>query len=306
MQNIFNRLLAQKPYLISDGALATNLFAMGLSTERAPELWNSEHPEKIAKLARRFIEAGSDIVLTNSFGANAYRLKHCQAETRVAELNIAAATILKQVVIEYPHDIVIAGSIGPSGEIMSPVGNLSYNDAYAAFKQQAQALQQGGVDILWIETMSDTQELKAAYEAAICTGLPVVYTMSMDTNGHSRTGTSPSELINLNQQLSTPSDACGINCGHSPSATVTSVINLKKNISINNNPALIAKTNCGIPKYCNNKLVYDESAQSMASYAISAFDAGATIIGGCCGTTPEHIAAIKTALSTHVKQAFTD
>jgi len=280
MQNIFIRLLAQRPYLITDGALATNLFAMGLSIERAPELWNSEHPEKIANLARRFIEAGSDIVLTNSFGANAYRLKHCRAATRVTELNIAAARILKQVVIEYPHDIVIAGSIGPTGEFMSPTGDLSYSDAYHAFKQQAQALQQGGVDMLWIETMSDTQEVKAAYEAAICTGLPVIYTMSMDTGGHSRTGVSPSQLVNLNQQLSTASIAFGINCGHSPSATVASVRGIKKRIGANNNQALIAKTNCGVPKYCNNKLVYDQSAQSMANYATSAFDAGATIIGG--------------------------
>jgi 5-methyltetrahydrofolate--homocysteine methyltransferase len=306
MPNLFARLLSQRPYLIADGAMATNLFAMGLPLDCVPELWNSEHPEKIANLAHRFINAGSDIVLTNSFGANIYRLEHCQAQSRAAELNIRAATILKQVVNQYQHDIVIAGSIGPTGETIFPAGNLSYNDAYNAFKQQAESLQQGGVDIFWIETMADIQETQAAYEAAISTGLPVIYTMSIDTDGCSRTGASPNELVKLNEQLSAASFACGVNCGHSPSATIASLISMKKALSVNNNPALIAKTNAGIPRSINNQLVYDVTVQSMANYAILALDAGAKIIGGCCGTTPEHIAAMKAALSTHVKKEDPD
>lgn len=302
MPNLFARLLSQRPYLIADGAMATNLFAMGLPINYAPELWNTEHPDKIANLAQRFIDAGSDIILTNSFGANIYRLQHCQAQTRVAELNIGAASILKKVVNQYHHDIIIAGSIGPTGETMLPAGKLSYDDAYNAFKQQAQALQLGGVDIFWIETMSDIQETRAAYEAAISTGLPAVYTISFDTDGLSRTGTSANELVELNEQLSEASFACGVNCGHSPSATITSLLSIKKALNVSNNPALIAKTNAGIAHTINNELVYDVSTQSMANYATLALDAGATIIGGCCGTTPEHIAAMKAALSTHVKK----
>ncbi|MEM5529196.1 betaine--homocysteine S-methyltransferase [Gammaproteobacteria bacterium AS21] len=302
MPNLFTRLLSQRPYLIADGAMATNLFAMGLAINHAPELWNTEHPGKVANLARRFIDAGSDIVLTNSFGANIYRLQHCQAQTRVAELNMSAASILKKVVSEYQHDIIIAGSIGPTGETMLPAGKLSYDDAYNAFKQQAQALQLGGVDVFWIETMADINETHAAYEAAISTGLPAIYTMSFDTDGLSRTGTSANALVKLNEQLSIASDACGINCGHSPSATITSLTSIKKALSVSNNPALIAKTNAGIPRSINSELVYDMSAHTMANYATLALDAGAKIIGGCCGTTPEHIAAMKAALSAHVKK----
>jgi 5-methyltetrahydrofolate--homocysteine methyltransferase len=300
MPNLFTQLLQQRPYLLTDGALGTNLFLMGLQTGDAPELWNLQHPERIADLAQRFIDAGSDILLTNSFGGTRYRLKLHNAQDQVQELNIAAVQILRKLVNATQRDVVIAGSIGPTGEILQPAGTLSYDDAYQAFKEQADALKTGGADVLWIETISDANEAKAACEASLTTGLPVVYTMSIDTNGRTMMGVTPAELINLNSQLSQSVHACGTNCGIGASEVVAAIMNMQRAAKANDtNPVLVAKANCGIPEYLEGKIVYSGTPELMAEYARFVLDAGATIIGGCCGTTPEHIAAMKHALETH-------
>jgi len=295
--NLFTKLLSERSYLLTDGALGTNLFMMGLQTGDSPELWNIDHPERIADLAQRFIEAGSDILLTNSFGGTRYRLKLHQAQERVQELNVAAAQILKQLADNSQRDVVVAGSMGPTGEIMQPAGSLSYQSAYDAFFEQAQALQQGGVDVLWIETMSDLNEAKAAYEAAAATGLPVVYTMSIDTNGRTMMGVTPAQLIELNQQLSSPASACGTNCGVGAAEVVAAIMNMKMAADLQRTePVLVAKANCGLPEYQEGKIVYSGTPELMAEYARMVYGAGARIIGGCCGTTPEHIACMRDAL----------
>jgi 5-methyltetrahydrofolate--homocysteine methyltransferase len=198
------------------------------------------------------------------------------------------------------RDVGIEGSIGPKGEILQPAGTLSYDDAYQAFKEQADALKTGGADVLWIETISDANEAKAACEASLTTGLPVVYTMSIDTNGRTMMGVTPAELINLNSQLSQSVHACGTNCGIGASEVVAAIMNMQRAAKANDtNPVLVAKANCGIPEYLEGKIVYSGTPELMAEYARFVLDAGATIIGGCCGTTPEHIAAMKHALETH-------
>jgi len=298
MDNLFSRLLKERTFLLADGAMGTNLFSMGLKTGDAPELWNIDYPERIATLCQQFIDAGSDILLTNSFGGTRYRLKLHNAETRVHELNHAAAQIVRQLADASERDIVVAGSIGPTGEILEPVGTLTYDDAFAAFKEQAEALQAGGVDVLWIETLSDNKEAKVAYQAAATTGLPVVYTMSIDTNGRTMMGVTPAELVQLGTELQTVPDACGTNCGVGASEVVAAIINMKTAAKQQKlEPVLVAKANCGIPEYVDGKIVYSGTPELMAQYARMAADAGARIIGGCCGTTPAHIAAMANALN---------
>jgi 5-methyltetrahydrofolate--homocysteine methyltransferase len=307
MSNLFTQLLNERPFLITDGALGTNLFLMGLQTGDAPELWNIDHPDRIADLAQRFIDAGSDILLTNSFGGTRYRLKLHNAHDRVDELNIASAKILKALANAAERDVIVAGCMGPTGEILEPAGTLTYDEAFDAFKEQADALKIGGVDVLWIETISDASEAKAACEAAATTGLPVVYTMSIDTNGRTMMGVTPSELVALNAELTHSSSACGTNCGIGASEVVAAIMNMKIAAQQQQvEPVLVAKANCGIPEYVDGKIVYSGTPELMADYARLVYDAGANIIGGCCGTTPEHIAVMRDALDNHQRAAPAD
>ena len=199
--NVFNRLLASRAWLLADGATGSNLFDMGLMSGDAPELWNIAHPQRVARLHRGFADAGADIMLTNSFGATRYRLKLHQAQDRVQELNLAAARIARQVADASGRVIAVAGSMGPTGEIMEPIGSLGFVQARDAFAEQAQALAQGGVDVLWIETMSSVEEVRAAVAGAATTGLPIVCTLSFDTNGRTMMGVSPSDFAALEKTL---------------------------------------------------------------------------------------------------------
>ncbi|MCH7882317.1 MAG: homocysteine S-methyltransferase family protein [Proteobacteria bacterium] len=173
MINLFEKLLDQKHTLLADGATGTNLFAMGLQSGDAPELWNLEQPHRVAALYRSFIDAGSDIVLTNTFGGTRYRLKLHKAQHRVAELNTAAVEILKKEIEASGREVVVAGSIGPSGEILAPLGDMQPDEAVEAFAEQALALHRGGADVLWIETMSSLEEVELAVKGAGEAGLPM-------------------------------------------------------------------------------------------------------------------------------------
>src|SRR4051794_17359135 len=187
----FTEALASRPWLLADGATGTNYFQMGLVSGDAPELWNEEHPDRVRSLHRRFIEAGADIVLTNSFGGNRHRLKLHNAQDRVREINMAAAKNARAEADRADRPVYVAGSIGPTGEIFQPVGTLSHEEGVAAFAEQAMALKEGGVDVLWIETMSSEEELRAAVEGAAKAELPIVTTMSFDTNGRTMMGITP-------------------------------------------------------------------------------------------------------------------
>ncbi len=293
--NPFEKLLVEKTTLLADGATGTTFFGLGLQSGDAPELWNVDFPERVAKHYQAFIDAGSDLILTNSFGGTRYRLKLHQAESRVAELNIAAATILREVVDNCDREVIVAGSIGPTGEILAPLGDLQGEDAIAAFAEQALALAHGGADVIWIETMSSQEEVEYAVRGAQQTELPIVFTMSFDTNGRTMMGVGAEDMMKLNQRLGV--HACGTNCGIGASEVVAAILNMQASKPTDSgDPILVAKANCGIPEFIGGEIHYNGTPEIMARYATMARDAGARIVGGCCGTTPEHVVAMRYAL----------
>ena len=295
--NRFTQLLATRPWLLADGATGSNLFDMGLMSGDAPELWNTEHPERIAALHQSFVDAGADILLTNSFGGTVYRLKLHNAQSRMAELNTLAAQIARRVADASGRTIAVAGSMGPTGEIMEPIGPLTFDEARAAFAEQALALKAGGADVLWIETMSSREEVEAAVAGAGVAGLPIVCTLSFDTNGRTMMGISPSDFSAIEKTLSPRLAACGTNCGVGASEVVACIHNLAQ--SMGPEVVLVAKGNCGVPQYVDGAICYNGTPEIMAMYARMALDAGARIIGGCCGTSAKHLRAMRDALEQH-------
>ena len=291
--------LESRPWLLADGATGTNLFQMGLVSGDAPELWNFEHPDRIRALHRSFIESGADIILTNSFGGNRYRLKLHSAEGQVREINQAAAANARAEADGATRPVIVAGSMGPTGEIFAPVGTLLHEDGAAAFAEQAQALAEGGVDVLWIETMSSEEELRAAVEGAATAGLPIVTTMSFDTNGRTMMGITPQAFATLTTSLAATPTAIGANCGTGAPELVATVLAIT---ATRPEAVVVAKGNCGIPAYHDGHIHYSGTPALMADYARLARDAGARIIGGCCGTSPEHLAAMRRALDAHVPE----
>ena len=286
-----NQLLESK-FLLTDGATGTNLFSKGLTAGDAPELWNIEHTTKIAELHTDFLEAGSQLILTNSFGGSSCRLSLHNAEKRVTEINFAAAEIAKECADKFRETKIVAGSIGPTGELFEPLGLLTYADAVEIFHEQMNALKDGGVDLIWIETISALDELGAALDAAHRTGLPICCTLSFDTHGSTMMGIDPENFVQFCEKR--PLSSYGANCGVGPSEIVDTVLKIKK-FQTNNTP-IISKGNCGIPRYQEGKIVYSGTPDIMSDYAIMAFKAGAKIIGGCCGTTSLHIRPMREAL----------
>ena len=302
MTNKLFRLLEEKQVLLTDGATGTNLFALGLQSGDSPEFWNVDHPDRVAKHYRSFIDAGSDIILTNTFGGSSYRLKLHDGQDRVHEFNSAAAEILAKEIEDSGRDVVIAGSMGPTGEILEPAGTVSIEDAATAFREQALALKEGGADVLWIETISSIEESQAAVLGASDAGLPIIITLSIDTNGRTMMGITPSDIVNMQKDLAVPLIAFGTNCGLGASEVIAAIVNMQKAASdIDAKPILVAKGNCGIPEWVDGEICYSGTPELMATYAKMVIDAGARIIGGCCGTTPTHIASMRQAIDSHTK-----
>lgn len=297
MSNRFLTLLESRPFLMLDGATGTNLFQMGLMTGDAPELWNFEHPEKIEQLHQSFVDAGSDLFLTNSFGGTRYRLKLHDAQGRVHEINREAARIARRVADKAGRPMVVAGSMGPTGELYEPLGPLTIADGADAFAEQARALADGGVDVLWIETMSSREEVAAAVKGAAVTGLPFVTTCSFDTNGRTMMGLTPAEFARFVHELDPKPVAYGANCGVGAPDLVLTITQLSA--AAQPDDIIIAKGNCGIPYYDEGQIRYNGTPALMADYAGLVRDAGARLVGGCCGTSPEHLAAIRAALDSH-------
>ncbi len=296
MDNPLQSLIARKGVLLADGATGTNLFAMGLESGEAPELWNESQPEKVLALHRGFVEAGADIILTNSFGGTCHRLKLHQAQDRVRELNRIAAELARQVVAEVEREVIVAGSVGPTGELLEPLGALTYGEAVQAFAEQIEGLKEGGADVAWIETMSSAEEIRAAAEAAIAVGLPYVYTGSFDTAGRTMMGLPPRDIHGVADGLAEAPVAVGANCGVGASDILSSLLDMA---DARPGAALVVKGNCGIPEFRGAEIHYSGTPELMADYARLAIDAGATIIGGCCGTSFAHLAAMRAALDTH-------
>ncbi len=297
MSDRLTRLLAERTWLLTDGATGTNYFNMGLETGDPPELWNVEHPERVSDLHNRFIEAGADIILTNSFGGTCYRLKLHKAEDRVAELNRAAARLARAAGDAAGREVVVAASIGPTGELLAPLGALTMEDAVEAFAEQALALAEGGADVMWIETMSSVEELSAAVTGAGRSGLPVAVTLSFDTNGRTMMGVTPAQVAELVHKLEPRPIAYGGNCGTGAAELMAVLIHMRD--AARDGDILIAKSNCGIPEFVVDAIHYTGTPELMADYARMAMDLGVRIIGGCCGTTPMHLKAMHEALVSH-------
>jgi len=293
MADLLSELLESRDWLLADGATGTQLFAMGLQAGDAPELWNADAPENIKRLYSGPVDAGSDIFLTNSFGGTAARLKLHSAQNRVRELNRLAAEIGREVVDASGRKIVVAGSVGPTGEIFAPMGELTHEVAVEMFHEQAEGLKEGGADVLWLETISAPEEYRAAAEAFALADMPWCGTMSFDTAGRTMMGVTSSAMVELVESLPNPPLAFGANCGTGSSDLLRTVLGFAAQ---GTSRPIIAKGNAGIPKYVDGHICYDGTPDLMAKYAVMARNSGAKIIGGCCGTQPEHLVNMRAAL----------
>ncbi len=286
--------LAQDDILISDGALGTMLQQRGLEPGECPESWCISHPEIVEQIAAAYADAGANIVSTNTFGANAMKLQLYGLGGKVEEFNRAAAGLVKSAVGTRAY---VAGSIGPTGHILQEEGGaITESDAYDAFRQQVLALAEGGVDALWLETMSSVAEASQAIRAAKeNTDLPVACTFTFQSGPkgyRTMMGVSPERAVQ--ESLAAGADIIGANC----SSGIRDMIEVAKQMrAVCTNVPLLIQPNAGLPVVEDGRTLFKETPESMASGVPELVEAGANIIGGCCGTTPQHIAAIAKALA---------
>lgn len=295
MANKFLELLATNAHVVADGGMGTMLFASGLQRGASPELLNVEQPGIVRRIHAGYIEAGAQIILTNTFGGSRLRLAGHKLADRAAELNQAAAAVALEAASAADHPVVVAGSIGPSGALLEPYGDLAFDDAVAAFAEQAGALARGGVDVLWIETMADLEEVRAAVEACrnAAPDLPIVATMTFDTGGRTMMGVTPERALTTLKGLG--ATAIGANCGKGPEEIEGVIAQMH---AADPTAVLVAKANAGIPHMVNGEAVYDATPAVMGVYADHVRELGARIIGACCGSTPAHVRAIADALTS--------
>ena len=281
--------LIGKKVLVCDGAMGTLLQHHGLPAGACPETWNIEHPDIIRDIHTQYFQAGADIVETNSFGGNRYRLSFHGFGDKVTDYNYAAAQLACAV---RPPGKFVAGSVGPTGEYLEPIGTASYDDFIEAFAVQISALQKGGVDLILIETMSDLQEIRAAVEAArkVAPQLPVVASMTFEKHAQGfRTmmGLSTSDLIN--NLPAAGAQVIGANCG----LGMDQMIELIAEIRGQTDMPVLSQANAGLPVWKEGKHGYEETPEERAVAVRKLLDIGINIVGGCCGTTPDHIRKIR-------------
>jgi 5-methyltetrahydrofolate--homocysteine methyltransferase len=281
--------LASGDVLIADGATGTMLQAAGLPAGMPGEAWILERPEEIKKLHRAYLQAGSRLLLTSTFGGTRARLRAAGLDPKVAEISQRAAELARDVAGD---EVYVGGDIGPTGEMMPPLGKLTYPAAVEMFAEQAAALAAGGVDCIYIETMSDLNEAKAAVEGAQqVTDLPVFCTFSFDTHGRTGMGLSPAQAAGAMAGMGV--QAVGANCGHAPEEVLGFLPQMRQAAP---GLYLIAKPNAGVPRMVKRQAVYDAGPERMAGLARQFVELGACIVGACCGSSPEHIAAMAKAL----------
>jgi 5-methyltetrahydrofolate--homocysteine methyltransferase len=290
----FRALIARGAPILADGAMGTMLFSNGLQFGDPPEVWNLAHPEIIRRIHRGYLEAGSQILLTNTFGGNRLRLNLSGHGERVDDLNRTAAILLRAEVDAAGGEALVAGDIGPSGEIVEPLGTLPYDEAVEVFREQAESLIAGGVDLIWIETMSDLNEMRAAIEGVrqASAGIALIATMTFDTRGHTMMGVSPEQAVEC--LAAWGADAIGGNCGNGPDELTPVIAQMRAAAP---DVILVAKSNAGMPELVDMQAVYRAEPSAMAAHVLEMHVAGALIVGGCCGSTPEHIKALGAAVS---------
>ncbi len=293
--NKLQALLENNPVVLADGAMGTMLFEAGLQFGDPPEVWNMSHPEQVRAIHRGYLESGSRIILTNTFGGSRFRLSMHNLQAKAPDLNRTAAVILRAEVEAAGTGALAAGDIGPSGEIMAPLGTLEHADAVEGFAEQAAALVAGGVDVIWIETMSALEEIGAAFEGVrrASADIPVITTMTFDTRGRTMMGVTPEQAYKFLTGLGAA--AVGGNCGNGPDELLAVVQRMRAVASPD--AVLVAKSNAGMPKLVHGKAVYECPPREMADYSREVRAAGARIIGGCCGSSPAHLKAMAEALA---------
>jgi len=293
MNQFLERLKAGE-ILVADGATGSNLQKMGLKPGRPPEDLIVDNPDLIYQLEKSFVDAGSDLILTCTFGGTRMRMKDSKYQDRAPEVNIRAAEIARKAAGSRNDGVMVAGSMGPVGALIKPYGPLETEDVKATFAEQAKALAEGGVDLLLIETMFAFEETTAAFEGAkSVTDLPIVVSFSYDRGTRSMMGVKPKDVIRKYCDMG--ATLVGANCG-------TTLENMEAVVreygaTVPNFP-LWVKPNAGVPHMDiqTEQGVYDMGPEDMAAYARKYVELGAKVVGGCCGNTPEHIAAIVKAV----------
>ena len=282
--------------------MGTRLMSAGLLEGALPERWNRDRADSVIEIHRSYIDAGSDIILTNSFGGTAPRLAMHDGASELEELNHAAVSCARAAISASDREerVFVAGSMGPSGQLLSPLGDLSESDMEEIYYAQAAALASGGVDMLWIETQMDLVEMLTAMRAASRTGLPYCCTMSFDTAGKTMMGVSTGDLVSfctspasLERLPSLRPWGIGLNCGLAAGDTLVSLKGLTESLqSVESDgelPIVIVKGNCGVPQWRDGAFRYSGSEESMGRYARLARALGAGVIGSCCGSGAGHV-----------------
>ena len=291
MEDIIARLSSER-VIVADGATGTMLQKAGLPAGTPPDRWVLENPDPIRDLQRAYVEAGSSLIIACTFGANRARLERAGLADRLAEVNQRAVQISREAAGGRAY---VAADIGPTGELLAPIGKLTYEQALEVFAEQAAVLGQAGVDVLYVETMSDLNEMKAAIAGAqkAAPGIPIFATFSFDHHGRTNMGIKPEQAAEALQTLDVV--AFGANCGATLEMTEGAVAKMHEAAP---QAALIAKPNAGKPHMVGREAVYDATPEDMAEYAKRFVALGARVVGGCCGSTPEHIHAIAKAIKS--------
>jgi 5-methyltetrahydrofolate--homocysteine methyltransferase len=279
--------------VLLDGGMGTLLQDHGLDDGGSGELWNVERPEVIAGLHEEYAAAGARILTTNTFGGTRPRLAMHGLADRVHELNQAGAEIAARVARR--HGVLVAGDLGPTGELLAPLGTMEPDEARAIFEEQLVGLRDGGIDVVLVETMSDLGEVTAAVEAArrVVPDVPVIATLSFDTNLRTMMGVRPADAVAALADAGV--DAVGANCGRGPGEMEAIAAELTGARA--SGVLLVAQSNAGLPQLVGDRFEYDASPVELADHALALRDLGVDLVGACCGSTPAHIAAMGRALS---------
>jgi 5-methyltetrahydrofolate--homocysteine methyltransferase len=291
--NRLTKLVGDTAPVLVDGGMGTLLQDRGLDDGGAGELWNVDRPDVVRESHEAYARAGARILTTNTFGGSRPRLQMHGLEDRVHEINKAAAAVARQVADE--HGILVAGDLGPTGELLAPLGTMDGAEAEEIFAEQLRGLRDGGIDVVLIETMSDLAEVEAAVRAAgaVVPDLPIIATLSFDTNLRSMMGVRPAQAVTSLAALGV--DAVGANCGRGPEemeAIAAEMVDARPEGVL-----IVAQSNAGLPQVVGDHFEYDKTPTDLAEHAKVLRSLGVDLIGACCGSTPEHISAMSAAVA---------